>query len=87
MRVFSVDETGVVRSFLDDGDHFAGAVGAQLRSILALDGGDARGELTRVGDPHVVADDVSALVQVVEEHVGLAVLGLPADRHLPDRGC
>ena len=57
-------------------DGLAGAVSTQLRGILALDGGDARGELTGIGHPHVIADDVRALVQAVDEDVGLCVLGL-----------
>ena len=51
-------------------------MGTQLRGILALDGGNSRGELTGIGHPHVIADDVRALAQAVDEDVGLGVLGL-----------
>ena len=50
-------------------DGLAGTVGTQLRGILALDGGNARGELTGIGHPHVIADDVRALAQAVDEDV------------------
>ena len=63
-------------SFWCRDDGLAGTVGTQLRSILALDGGDARGELTGIGYPHVITDDVRTLVQSIEEHVCLGVLGL-----------
>ena len=67
------------RLFRLHGDHLACTVGTQLRGILALDGGDARGEFTGVGHPHVIPDDVRALVQTVEEGVGLVVLGLEVE--------
>ena len=49
------------RLFRLHGDHLACTVGTQLRGILALDGGDARGELAGIGHPHVISDDVRAL--------------------------
>ena len=67
---------GYVALLVGDGDGLASTVGTQLRSILTLDGSDARGEFTRIGYPNVIADDVRALIQTIDEHVGLTVLGL-----------
>ena len=63
-------------SFFSHKNTLSCAVGTQLGSILALDGGDSRGEFTLIGHPNVIADNVRSLVQAVHKHIGLAIFGL-----------
>ena len=44
-----------------------------------MDGSNPRCEFSWIGHPYIIADDVRALVQAVEEGVGLAVLGFEVE--------
>lgn len=56
----------------------AGGVGGELRCILALYGGYARGVCAGVVDPHVVGEDICAFWKMVYENarLGGAVLAV-----------
>ncbi len=71
--VMSVWQTRLLLLALGN-DGLAGTVGTQLRGILALDGGNARGELTGIGHPHVIADDAARSSVMVTKSMSLLVL-------------
>ena len=55
------------------GEAAAGRVGRELGSVLALDGGYARRELTGVVDPHFIFQQIGAFGKMGDEDVGRGV--------------